>query len=680
MELPVGGRLEKQPLVIPAGLSAARVARLTVVARGDARVATVAWRLAQDRYFPGYRELSIPLVPDGREHAYEVEIGRQPYWTGEVAALRLSVSGGTAELVALRGRSGGDPYKLICLAGECMPALLGLRSLVFDLPEGVAGGTRFEARLGLVPEFDRAGVVVTYRGFIERGGRRRPWFEATESGDAERRARWRRVRGELPAGGGRLVLEVEARRGGRRLPEGVGVWGDPVLVTGGRRAGPHLVIVMIDTLRADVVGAYGDRTGLTPRLDELAGQGVRFDDLSAPAPWTLPSVATLLTGLEPQTHGAGRRFGEYAPTGLPGGARTLAETLREAGFYSLGVYHNIYVNPAFGLHQGFDEYVSLEERAPVLVEEALGRLARYRDDRRLFLYLHLFDPHNPYEPPREDCERVARRFLPGYAGPLGCAADRRPEKSIPPRRDRRWHEALYRAEVAATDRAAGRFLAGLEELGLAGDTVLLVVSDHGEEFWTRVEQERAGGYQVNADHGHTHYQELLRVPGILRAPGLAPAVVERPVRMADLFPTLLGLLGVEAPPSQGIDLAPALAGRPQPRAPLVADAILHGPERWAVRRGPWKLIVPRQPQGDGARPPAPALPLELYNLADDPGETVNRAAAEPGTAAALRALGERELAARAAARRRFLAGDEALGATYLEWNQITKLRSLGYLR
>lgn len=680
VELPAGGALGERPREIGVDLAAARVARLTLVARGDARLATLGWKLEQDRHSPGYRTLSVPLVPDGRAHAYDIEIARQPYWTGRVVALQLSVTGGTAELVALSGRSAADPYRLMCLAGECLPALPGLRSLAVDLPRDLPPGARFEVRLGLVPEYDRPGVTVTFRGSVERGGVRRPWFAAESHGGTGRHARWRRASGELPRGGGRLVLEVDARRGGERLPEGVGVWGDPLVVAPGRRPGPHLVVLLIDTLRADVVGAYGDRTGITPRLDALAAAGVRFADLAAPAPWTLPSVATLLTGLEPQTHGAGRRFGEFAPTGLPEAARTLAESLRGAGFYNLGIYHNIYVNPAFGLHQGFDEYVSREEPAEALVDEALARLARYGGERRLFLYLHVFDPHNPYEPPPGDCARVARRFVPTYRGPLGCAADRRPENPIPPARDRRWHEALYRAEVAATDRAVGRFLAGLEELGMAEDTVLLVLSDHGEEFWTRIAQERAGRYKRNADHGHTLYQELLRVPGILRAPGLAPRVVEAPVRMADLAPTLLRLVGVEPPPSQGRDLLAALLGRPLPRPPLLGDVILHGPERWSVRRGPWKLIVPHPPANEPASPAAAPPPVELYHLVEDPGETVNRAPAEPAVVAALRAWGERERAARAAARRRFLGGDETLGATYLEWNHITKLRALGYLQ
>src|SRR6185436_2761276 len=158
---------------------------------------------------------------------------------------------------------------------------------------------------------------------------------------------------------------------------------------------------------------------------------------------------------------------------------------------------------------------------------------------------------------------------------------------------------------------------------------------------------------------------------ILRIPGREPMVVESPTELADLFPTLLRLAGVAPPPAQGRDLTPLLGGAPPAGRPtLLADLILHGPSRWSVRRGPWKLIVPRDP--------GPAV--ELYNLESDPGELRDQAAARPDLVAALRTAGERELEERRKARARFVAGDGAQSATYLEWNHITRLRSLGYLK
>jgi arylsulfatase A-like enzyme len=113
--------------------------------------------------------------------------------------------------------------------------------------------------------------------------------------------------------------------------------------------------------------------------------------------------------------------------------------------------------------------------------------------------------------------------VPDYHGPLGCTGDRRPENPLPPEADRPWLQALYKAEIAFTDRQIGRFLAGLNDLGLDRDTVVAIVSDHGEEFWERLSQEKALGYEVNGDHGHTHYQELLHVPALVRVPGRAPS-------------------------------------------------------------------------------------------------------------------------------------------------------------
>ena len=669
--------LGAEPQVIPAGLNAARITRLELRAAGDATLAALSWRLADDPRFPPYRALSFPLNPDGREHVYEIDLQREAYWTGQVDALRLAAVGGRLTVRGLTGRPAPDLYRSMARKGESLPAIPGLACIEVSLPADLPRGTVFETRLGLVPEVDRPGTRALFRvDRVEGDGRRRPWLAEAllgasgASGAGGEGGGWRQVRRELPPETRGLSLAVAASRDGIALPEGVALWGDPLLVTPGRRQGKNLVVVLIDTLRADALGAYGGRDRLTPNLDAFARQGIRLAELTSPSPWTLPSVTSLVTGLQPQTHGAGLRFGNFAPTGLTGAARTLAETLRDGGFYTLGVYHNIYVNPAFGLQKGFDEYASHEEGAGFLVDQALARLSRYAGDRRFFLYLHLFDCHNPYEPPPEQCRSVARRLEPGYRGPLGCAGDRRPENPLPPAGDRRWLQALYKAEVAYTDAQMGRFLAGLSRLGLDDDTVVAIVSDHGEEFWTRMDQEGALGYEVNGDHGHTHYQELLHVPGLIRAPGHAPAVFVPPVQMVDLFPTLLRLAGVAPPPSQGTDLTPLLAGAPPPaRATLISDLLLHGAPRWSVRRGPWKLILPR----DGA------LPVELYDLDHDPGETRNLASREPQTVADLRAWGEREVAERLRARSRFLGG-ESLGATYLEWNHITKLRALGYLR
>lgn len=751
--LPPGEATPEAPYEVAAELSASRVGRLRLTAAGTARLATLSWRLPQDHGFSRFRALSFPVAGDGVPHVYEVDLEREAHWHGEVEGLRLAVDGGRLRLASVTAEAPVEPYRSMSLGGETVPSLAG-RSIELPLPAGLPAGTRFEARVGLLPEYDRPGVTAVFSASLVEDEQLRPWLRETVAGGRAGGPAWRLVRRELPrdalgaaappvasrgipagkrpdarlgdgAGRGsrapgrsrRLLLEVTAAApGGEPLPEGAAMWGNPLLVRPGLPDGRHLVVILIDTLRADALGSYGDRLGLTPRLDAFAQQGVRFAEMLAPSPWTLPSVSSLLTGLQPQTHGAGQRFGDFdpssprqndfAPTGLPGGVRTMAGVLRRQGFYTMGVYQNFYILPGFGVHQGFDDYASYEDRAEVLVDQALGRLREAAGDRRCFLYLHLFDLHSPYNPPEPECTRVARRLDPGYRGRLGCEADRNPERTtIPPPADRPWFRALYHAEVAYADRQVGRFLDGLRDLGLEDRTVVAVVSDHGEEFWDRLEQEGRLGYETNSDHGHTLYQELVHVPALLRIPGRAAAVVRDPVQLVDLFPTLLRAVGVEPPASQGRDLTPLLGGRaadpanpanpahpadaagpaPSPgelaapggaaptageRATLMADVILHGRPRWSVRRGPWKLVAARDP----------ALPVELYDLRQDPGERTNLAAREPRLAAAMRAWGERELAARLKARALFVARGDTLGATYLEWRYITKLRALGYLK
>jgi arylsulfatase A-like enzyme len=664
-----------EPVTLTVDLPASRMARLRLAASGDADLVKLSWRLASEKRFRAFRSLSFPLSPDGAEHVYHVDLRREPYWTGSIGSLRLSTADGRVRVVEMTGLEDRSP-RVTSLSGATRPTLPGARRITLALPDDGPRTATFEVHLGLLPRFENPAVTARFRAWAEGpGGERRPWLDEQVAGGGDPRWRPVRRRVRVPAGG-RVVLDATAAWQGRPLPEGSAVWGSPMLHSrGAAPAGPHLVVVVVDTLRADVLGAYGGPAGLTPRLDALARRATRLDDLMAPAPWTLPSVATLLTGFPPGVHGAGRRLGGFAPTGLGDAPTTLAEVLAAHGFRTTAVYNNIYLNPSFGMERGFDEYAWYEANDDVLVDRALERLAAFRDGDRHFLLLHLFGPHHPYWPPDPTCRKVARRFAPDYRGALGCRAFRSDVPTMgqppPPEADRPWVEALYRAEVAFTDRQLGRLFDGLAAHGLDEDTVLLVVSDHGEAFWDRLPALAARGYE-QSDHGHTHYQELMRVPGLVWAPGRRPAVLASPAAMEDLFPTLLHLLGVEAPPVSGHDLVPRLDGGPAERRTLLADFLLYGPARWAVRRGHWKLVVP----ADDA-----SLPLELYDLAADPGELADLATARPEVVSALRALGERERREAERLRRHLLAGDDdVLESAYLEWNHITKLRSLGYLK
>lgn len=418
-----------------------------------------------------------------------------------------------------------------------------------------------------------------------------------------------------------------------------------------------LLLVVVDTLRADRVSAAGYPRPTTPNLDGLAARGALFTECVAHAPWTRPSVASLMTGRLPTA--TGLTCHEFR---LPKGScdvlhpelETLAECFASAGFATGGVVANINVDPVFGFDQGFGRYISipalqaadpawrmgrgwLEDTTPAVGDAAIGWLETHGGDGPFLLYLHYLDPHEPYLPEPDD----AALFDPATYGDL-------PE-------EHRASAAAYDAEVRGVDRDLGRVLAALERLGLRDRTAVVVTSDHGEEFG-----EHGGAY-----HGWTLYEEQLRVPLAIVAPGLtAPdTVLTDAVGLVDLMPTLLELFDVPAPPGlQGRSLAPLLRGELLP--PL--DAVVergYRPYAGLRRAGGAKLVVDLE---EGTR--------WLYDLAVDPGEL--RAAANPDAAL---------LAELDAALRERLAESEALRLTLgevadvsLTPEQIEQLGAIGY--
>jgi arylsulfatase A-like enzyme len=313
--------------------------------------------------------------------------------------------------------------------------------------------------------------------------------------------------------------------------------------------------VVVDTLRADRLGCYGAERDTSPSLDALARGGVRFERAYATAPWTKPAVASMFTGLYPAAHGAGR-----VKNALPEGARTLAEILREAGYRSAGVVSHDVVRAVNGFAQGFDRYLESEAgghdhvSTPGVTEQALAELADLAaGDAPFFLFVHYFDPHYNY------------KRHPG----VGFAAERagRLDGSQPLVSLRRWGEDLsdaelgflrdlYDEEIRFTDAGIGRLLEGLERSGRGGNTYVVATADHGEAF---LEHGWLG-------HTRSLYDVLLRVPLLVRGPGLDPRVVEEPVSLVGLLPTVLDLLGVEPPQGlHGVSLAPALRGGAAPR-------------------------------------------------------------------------------------------------------------------
>ncbi len=308
---------------------------------------------------------------------------------------------------------------------------------------------------------------------------------------------------------------------------------------------PSLLLIVIDTLRADAVSAFGQVSGTTPRLDALAAEGLLYKNALTPAPWTLPSHASLFTGLRPDQHGVAVRGSWVAPDALV----TLAERLRDAGYQTFGFSENPFVSKAFGLDQGFERFASLTGNEKLTAEqmrEGVGRWLRDRDrSRPLFLFLNFMDPHEPYR------VRAENPFAPAGVTPDALRSldqsSHRICEDLPPPAELDMLRGLYLGEVAAADAKLAAVLDAMSAAGLTRRLITVVASDHGQHLG----EHRLLGHQWSVR------TPLLHVPLVVHGlPDVAPAVIGQPVDLIDVVPSVLGWLG-QAPASD-------LPGRPLP--------------------------------------------------------------------------------------------------------------------
>jgi len=381
-----------------------------------------------------------------------------------------------------------------------------------------------------------------------------------------------------------------------------------------RAAGrPSIMIVSLDTLRADRLGALGSARPLTPLLDGIATEGMVFEQAMSAAPWTLPSHASLFASLLPFDQIRRWDYNREPPLRQT----LLAERLREAGYRTAGFTGGGYVSAQCGFGQGFEIYEDHDEVAeggPGKI--AAAALAWVRAVRRVpfFLFVHTYEPHYPY---------VHADFAnPADAGRLPPVVTYKEIDAIHSgalilsEAERRYVTDLYDGDVAHTDRVIGGLLQTLKREGILDRTLVVVLSDHGEELWDREPDH-------SPDHGHSLYQELMHVPLLVRWPDRVPAGsrIRTPVSLIDLAPTILALTGLPADPAhQGRSLARTMqTGEEPPPQPILAEAIEYGPDRFLIREGNIKVVLTPYPDRFNLVP-IPARPLEVFDLATDPLE------------------------------------------------------------
>lgn len=494
----------------------------------------------------------------------------------------------------------------------------------FDVPPGAA----LHLAIGLQCPGEKR-CLGAWRFTVEAGGRgpRRRLFERIL--EAEEATRWEPVQIRLDALAGSSVevaFGVSPVKPGPARP----FWGEARLLRRATSPPKNVLLISVDTLRADRLGCYGYGRPTSPRIDGLAAEGVRFHQAISQAPWTTPSHASLLTSRYPSSHRMSQgwsKFSHRAYRVLAEDAITLAEVLQAQGYRTLALTGGVTLAGNLGFAQGFDAY---REDSYGLMDKVRPTLATWLEESRdlpFFIFLHTFEVHAPYthtemtegvltEAQRDALHRGMGR--PGLFESNGFGALLR-ELGL-------FHmkvtSALYDGDIRFTDAFLGILLEDLRRLGLEDRTLVVLTSDHGEEFG---DHDRTRFYDA---HCQTVYEELIRVPLVLRLPGTIPAgrTVDTPVELVDVAPTILDILGVRTPPAmEGKSLLGLATGRRREHKEwTLSEATCDDRETKSLRRGDLKYIAAWEARDDEhAGIPGPLVKERIFDLVGDPGEKQN---------------------------------------------------------
>jgi len=461
--------------------------------------------------------------------------------------------------------------------------------------------------------------------------------------------------GGIDVGSAELRAMIPPGAGGARSTD------NPADPTAGQEGpAPNVILYLIDTLRADHLGVYGYPRPTSPRIDEFAADAITFDRLQAQSSWTKPVVATLLTGLLPQQHGVVGR-----EDAIDAAARTLPSLLQLAGYQTSAFVTNSTVGSYFNFDIGFHYYEQLGERpteevhqlSDAVNERFFAWSETRQTDRPFFAMLHTTDPHGPYVPRQPYRDRFAPDVL--YPEIVRGAAVRvlaANDDQFDVERATSDLVGLYDAEIAFNDEQFGVLLDQLRADGVYDSTLIILLSDHGEEF------REHGGWS----HGNTLFQEQLHVPLLVKLPGqrLAGTRVDVGAQHIDVVPTILDVLGLEAPQRlPGTSLVALADGTSVAERPASSHLAMTANVREAMRWGQRKLVRATPASGD--------VTIRLYDLATDPGEFESVVTGRPILAGYLRTLIDRL---------GMLARGESSGALALDPEMIEQLRALGYIR
>jgi len=474
---------------------------------------------------------------------------------------------------------------------------------ILRFPVSIEEDAHLSARLGIDGEFPEHLDDIIFRiNFINKDGVSQALYETSLRQNPDLPQNWLDIDiilAQIDTANTELTFEVTPANGD--ISSLQILWGAPVIYYPGKLNHRNVLLIGIDALRADSLSVYGGRTEVSPNIQSFSTTATIFDQSRSQSSWTLPSFASIVTGGLPSVIGTTIHSGR-----IPADAETIGETLRPYGYATATICGNTYLgNRQSGFHQGFDE---LWFRFSATPQASVGRtidFIRRNSDRDWMIFLHIMDPHGPYTPPEEYTRLLAD---PGYGGPYGEAfhdADVWKSLETPPSADDiRQVRDLYDAEVANVDAAVGELFAFLDEQGLTEDTLIIITADHGEEFFDH------GDFE----HGHTHFDEMVRTPLLVRGPGFSQdRRIDTCVGNYDIVPTILDYLAVEAESNlPGIPLQDVVGGTVGNDRIILGEGNNRGTHRKFAVTWPYKCILDFVTGN-----------VRLYNLEDDPGETTD---------------------------------------------------------
>jgi len=386
-----------------------------------------------------------------------------------------------------------------------------------------------------------------------------------------------------------------------------------------RPDGPNIILIIADALRADHLGCYGYARDTSPNIDRFASDSLLFENAWANSSWTKPSVGSILTSLFPHQHGA-----VYWSSVLAHNRMTITEILKNLGYRTYGVQTNPVLSKAHGFNQGFDYYEQIDLARGEKITKEFSRWLKANPGRPFFAYLHYYDTHVPYNAPKAFGEKFGVNSYQLFkAGEFKTIDVRLLNLLDLSDEDKKSLINLYDAGVNYVDYNFKCILDSLDEMSILDKTIIVFTSDHGEEFWEH------GNYE----HGHTLYEELLRVPLIIGYPGKVRGErIKSNVQLVDILPIIMQLSGnsINKNDTEGLNLTEIISNKQEV---IFAEGILLGDYKRAIIKSNWKLIENSgyvnqdtlELYGDLTRYVIPKYKFgyELYDLQNDPGENKN---------------------------------------------------------